>query len=133
MSDPLAPLASDPIEHVVVVMLENQSFDRVLGCMKPVNPAIDGVDPAQPGSNPDPTGGTAYVQAPDAPRVTIHDPGHDLDDLLRQIERGCRGSVSDYATKYPNSRRSERQQVLSGKPILYCPNGYSRRGAPGAQ
>jgi phospholipase C len=34
----------DPIEHVVVLMLENHSFDQMLGCMKEVYPDLEGVD-----------------------------------------------------------------------------------------
>jgi len=34
----------DPIKHVVVLMLENHSFDRLLGCMKKINSKIEGVD-----------------------------------------------------------------------------------------
>ena len=36
---------ADPIEHVVVVMLENHSFDRMLGSLRSVEAAVDGVDP----------------------------------------------------------------------------------------
>ena len=38
-------MAADAIKHLVVLMMENHSFDEVLGCMKQVNPTIDGVDP----------------------------------------------------------------------------------------
>jgi hypothetical protein len=34
-------------------MMENHSFDRVLGCMKQNNADIEGVDPNNPGINPD--------------------------------------------------------------------------------
>jgi hypothetical protein len=39
--------------RVVVLMMENHSFDRVLGCMKQNNADIEGVDPNNPGINPD--------------------------------------------------------------------------------
>jgi phospholipase C len=106
-------MAADPIEHIVVLMLENQSFDRLLGYLKSVNSYVDGVDTQNPGQNADPDGGQPYLQAPGAPFTTLQDPGHDLDDVLRQIAGGCAGFVADYATKYPNSPRSERQQVVS--------------------
>src|SRR6202035_4977096 len=105
-------LAADPIGHVVVLMLENQSFDRVLGCMKAINADIDGADPSRPGESDDPDGGPAYIQQPGASRTVINDLGHDLDDVQRQIRNGCRGFISDYATKYPQSPRGERQQVM---------------------
>ena len=34
----------DSIDHVVVLMLENSSFDRMLGAV----PGVDGVDPTKP-------------------------------------------------------------------------------------
>ena len=33
-----------PIKHLVVLMLENRSFDHMLGFMKSLNPAIDGLN-----------------------------------------------------------------------------------------
>ena len=42
-----------PIIRVVVLMMENHSFDRVLGWMKKQYPNIEGVDPDRPGTNPD--------------------------------------------------------------------------------
>ena len=36
------------IEHVVVLMLENRSFDQMLGCLKQVHPTLEGIpSPAQ--------------------------------------------------------------------------------------
>jgi phospholipase C len=34
----------DSINHVVVLMLENRSFDQMLGCMQPVVPGLEGID-----------------------------------------------------------------------------------------
>ena len=42
-----------PISRVVVLMLENHSFDRVLGWTKQNHPTLEGVDPDNPGINPD--------------------------------------------------------------------------------
>ncbi|MGH7101298.1 MAG: alkaline phosphatase family protein [Acetobacteraceae bacterium] len=44
-----------PIEHVVVLMMENACFDRMLGCMTEVHPGLEGVDPGHPRTNPIPT------------------------------------------------------------------------------
>jgi N-acetylmuramoyl-L-alanine amidase len=40
---------ADPIEHVVVLMLENRSFDHMLGGLRRVFSDLDGVDPTNPG------------------------------------------------------------------------------------
>jgi phospholipase C len=36
-------IQKSPIKHVVVLMLENRSFDHLLGHLKKVNPNIDGL------------------------------------------------------------------------------------------
>ena len=43
----------DPIRHVIVLMMENRSFDHMLGALQAFNPDIDGVDPQKPGVNLD--------------------------------------------------------------------------------
>jgi phospholipase C len=48
------------LEHIVVVMMENRSFDHMLGALKAVNPAIDGLVGTE--TNPDTTGANATVQ-----------------------------------------------------------------------
>ena len=45
------PPGLDALRHIVVVMMENRSFDHMLGSLKAVNPAIDGLTGAE--SNPD--------------------------------------------------------------------------------
>jgi phospholipase C len=75
-----------PIEHLVVLMLENRSFDHMLGFMKRDNPAIDGL-----------TGHEFNFPATELrPNVPVSDvagdvndldpdPGHDFDDVTLQI------------------------------------------------
>jgi len=44
----------DQLKHIVVLMMENRSFDHMLGSLKADNPAIDGITNQL--SNPDTTG-----------------------------------------------------------------------------
>jgi phospholipase C len=39
----LAPVLSSPIKHVVVLMMENRSFDHLLGFLSKDYPKIDGL------------------------------------------------------------------------------------------
>lgn len=48
------PPGLDALKHIVVVMMENRSFDHMLGSLKAVNPAIDGLTGAE--TNPDNAG-----------------------------------------------------------------------------
>jgi phospholipase C len=75
------------IEHFVVLMLENRSFDHILGALKAQNPAIDGaldgeyvnlIDPAVATSQAVKTGPTtSYCMA--------FDPGHEFQDVQIQL------------------------------------------------
>ena len=41
----------DPIKHVVVLMMENHSFDQIVGWTKSLYPNLEGVDVNNPKSN----------------------------------------------------------------------------------
>ena len=49
--------AFDEIDHIGVLMMENRSFDHMLGALKATDARIDGIDGTQ--SNPDTNGGAA--------------------------------------------------------------------------
>src|ERR1700686_1160019 len=51
---PPMPTGLDSLKHIVVLMMENRSFDHMLGSLKAVNPNIDGITDQL--SNPDTTG-----------------------------------------------------------------------------
>ena len=70
-----------PIKHIVVLMLENRSFDQILGGM----PGVDGV--SNENVNDD-TEGTPYHQDPDAQDVLRLDPSHSLRSVLAQLNAG---------------------------------------------
>jgi len=52
----------DKLQHIVVLMMENRSFDHMLGSLKAVDTRIDGITPADPYGNPDTTGATVKPQ-----------------------------------------------------------------------
>src|SRR5215472_13466209 len=54
------PAGLDNLKHIVVLMMENRSFDHMLGALMATNPQIDGVDGTQ--QNPDTTGTMVPVQ-----------------------------------------------------------------------
>ncbi len=103
---------ADPIQHVIVLMMENASYDRMLGTLSGSIPGLDGVDPAHAQSNPDFPSGLLVVQAPTTARTMNPDPEHDLDDVLRQLTGPCEGFVSDFAQQYPQSSPQERAEIM---------------------
>jgi phospholipase C len=114
------------IRHVVVLMLENNSFDRMLGCMKAVYPNLEGPDDGHPHQIPDYPDATHLLSQVSGarPRIAV-DPGHDLDDVLRQIDGGaCDGFVRDFVQHSPQAIPEERYQImeyfdLEALPVLH--------------
>jgi phospholipase C len=112
------------IEHIVVLMLENNSFDRMLGWM----PGVDGVDHANPRSNPN-LAGAQVAQATTVTRQMKSDPAHDLSDVLAQMagpgmaEQNM-GFVTNFQLHYSNSVAADWAEVMNyyGKgslPVLH--------------
>jgi phospholipase C len=74
------------IEHLVVLMMENRSFDHMLGFMKKEDPRINGLNGNEwnyPAVEPDPN----VVVTPNAANVQDlnPDPHHDFGDVTQQI------------------------------------------------
>ncbi len=113
--------ASDPIRHVLLLMLENRSFDQMLGCFKAVYPDLVGVDPASPGQNAD-SDGRIYRQAPTALRQMLKwDPHHEVEHVADQLANGNAGFVRDFSAAYPDSTLAARQQIMSYYPLDFLP------------
>lgn len=82
---PCGHAISNPIKTVVVLVMENRSFDHMLGWMKKLNPEIDGVDGSE--SNP------LSVSDPNSKRFFFGneaqyvdpDPGHSFQAIREQI------------------------------------------------
>lgn len=111
-----ATTASDPIKHVLVLALENRSFDHMLGACQGTKPEIDGIPPgAAPRGNS--YRGRTYLQAPGAPRIVIDDPRHETPHVLTQMKADSVGVpnvgfVEDYATAYPMLTEEGRAEVM---------------------
>lgn len=91
----------DPIKHVVVLMMENHSFDQLLGCMQQVYPKLEGIDEQNLRSNPDyPAGPNSISQAVTDLMAISLDPHHEHVNVLRQIFDNCSGFISDFVQSY---------------------------------
>jgi phospholipase C len=75
-----------PIKTVVVLVMENRSFDHMFGFMKRLNPEIDGLTGKEtnPLSLTNPAAGVVTV-SDQAPFVDPADPGHSYQDIAVQI------------------------------------------------
>lgn len=109
----MAAATHDPIRHVVLLMLENRSFDQMLGSLKAVYPDLVGVDPAAPHENSD-ADGRIYRQEPTALRQMLQwDPHHEVEHVAVQLANGNGGFVRDFSAAYPDSTAAARQQIMS--------------------
>jgi len=93
------------IKHLVVLMLENRSFDHMLGFMQSANYPIDGLDGSQ--LNRDSTGEPVKVNTDagysgDLPA----DPSHDFEDVMEQMfgtqtpQAGQQPTMSGFVQNY---------------------------------
>ncbi|MEO8935496.1 MAG: alkaline phosphatase family protein [Burkholderiaceae bacterium] len=106
----------DPIRHVVVLMLENRSFDHMLGGLASLVPGLDGVDPQAPGSNDDPLTGKAIVQQPIAKAFVSKDfmLPHEFVDVTAQIDEGAMSQfVASFANAAQDPDPADREQVMA--------------------
>eukprot|EP01123_Difflugia_compressa_P012662 TRINITY_DN5515_c0_g1_i1.p1 TRINITY_DN5515_c0_g1~~TRINITY_DN5515_c0_g1_i1.p1 ORF type:complete len:491 (-),score=88.80 TRINITY_DN5515_c0_g1_i1:21-1493(-) len=101
-----------PIEHWIVVMMENRSFDHFLGFLNRLNPEIDGLtgDETNPYNPFDPSSPTAQVnsQSPDV------DPnaGHSITDTTQQIFGGA--NVTDVPVAPMNGFVANAESLSAG-------------------
>jgi phospholipase C len=113
-------LTADPIRHVVVLALENHSFDQMLGCMKEIYPDLDGVNAQNPGVNRDDKG-KEFFQLSTTERQMLLDPHHEVDHVATQLANQNGGFVLDFVQSYPDKSDEERQHIMGFYPIDSLP------------
>ncbi|MHB1950432.1 MAG: alkaline phosphatase family protein [Acidiferrobacteraceae bacterium] len=84
-------ILEERIEHIIVLMLENRSFDNLLGRLRPASPAYDGLT----GSESNPLNIRSAAQSigvwnqpgmdPDTMTIPTPDPGETWDDMNAQL------------------------------------------------
>ena len=103
------PPGLDQLKHIVVLMMENRSFDHMLGSLKAANPAIDGVTPDL--SNPDTNGNPvkaqplAEFQAQLQPDPDHHFPAVDLQIFGGSTDPNRVANMQGFVKSYFNQQR----------------------------
>ena len=137
-------MPNDPIRHVIVLMMENHSFDQVLGWTKSIYPTLEGIDEKNLRTNPDyPNANNVVKQSALSVPDIAGDPHHDTPDVLSQIENNNSGFVANFAKAYPQSTPAERAQIMAYYPkgslpvihtlaenFLICDHWYSSLPGP---
>src|SRR3982074_2294841 len=107
---------TDRIEHVVLLLMENHSFDQMMGSLDEIHHDLDGVRNAAAKTNDD---GHGHVFTPMATeeRQMLRDPHHDHDSVMRQIADDNGGFVRAFTDVYPTSDMVDRQDVMGYYPL----------------
>lgn len=111
----------DKLQHIVVLMMENRSFDHMLGSLKSVNPQIDGIVAQDPYSNPDTTGNSvrpqplAEFQAQLQPDPDHHFPAVDLQIFGGNPAPGRTANMQGFVKSYFH----QQQDVGHSQKVMY--------------
>ncbi|HKV79367.1 MAG TPA: alkaline phosphatase family protein [Candidatus Sulfotelmatobacter sp.] len=115
------PTGLDKLQHIVVLMMENRSFDHMLGSLKAVNPAIDGYVDGDPFINPDAMNNPVKPQALAEFQGQLDpDPDHHFPAVDVQIYGGQTGSdrvanMTGFVTSYFH----QQQDLGHSQKIMY--------------
>ena len=114
------PPGLDKLQHIVVLMMENRSFDHMLGSLKAVNSQIDGLD-ANSFTNPDSNGNAvkaqpnAQFQAQLQPDPDHHFPAVDLQIFGGDTSAARQPNMQGFVKSYFNQQRD----VAHSQMIMY--------------
>jgi phospholipase C len=108
---------TDQLKHIVVLMMENRSFDHMLGYLMAQDSRIDGVDGTQ--TNPDTTGVLIPVQPLAQYQSQLQpDPGHHFEDVKLQIHGDTPGGPSMQG--FIKAYYQKQQNVNHSHNIMQC-------------
>lgn len=109
----------DALKHIVVLMMENRSFDHMLGSLKATNPLIDGLDGTQ--SNPDTQGNQVFVQPLAEFQSQLDpDPDHAFPAVDQQIFAGDQSAERVATMKgFVQSYYQQQQDLAHSQKIMY--------------
>jgi phospholipase C len=111
----------DQLEHIVVLMMENRSFDHMLGSLKAVDSRIDGITSQDGYSNPDTNGNAvtpqplAEFQAQLQPDPDHHFPAVDLQIFGGDTSPNRVANMQGFVKSYFNQQRD----VNHSQKIMY--------------
>src|SRR3954447_10341291 len=109
----------DNLKHIVVLMMENRSFDHMLGALRAQDSHIDGITGNE--SNPDTTRASIRVQPLAEFQSQLDpDPGHQFPDVNTQLFYGSQnGSGTPTMQGFIQSYFSYRKDVNHSRKIMY--------------
>ncbi|KAL9248617.1 Non-specific phospholipase C2-like protein [Drosera capensis] len=89
-----SPSLPGPIKTIVVIVMENRSFDHMLGWLKSLNPSINGVTGAESNPLSTTTSASTVIHFNDTSHYVVDpDPGHSFQAIREQIFGGNDTSI----------------------------------------
>lgn len=107
------------IEHLVVLMMENRSFDHMFGFLRSPGWPIDGLTGTE--TNPD-AGGAPVRVSPDA-RYSgdlTPDPGHDFISINEQVFGNSTGTGTPTMQGFVRNYHGKTKDVLKSRNVMKC-------------
>jgi phospholipase C len=123
------------VDHVVVLALENRSFDHLLGYLDHPDASFDGLRGAGPYTNPGLHAGDVMSASPDAKTVLPVDPDHSHDAVMGQLgmvgRRASGPTNQGFVASYERKGRGRAVSSHSG-PLGWVVDLFHRLVNPGA-
>ena len=108
----------DNLKHIVVLMMENRSFDHMLGSLKAVDPRINGLNGNE--SNPDTTNEPAPVQPMAEYQSQLDpDPDHHFPAVNKQLFFGTAAGDAPAMNGFVQSYFDQQNDVAHSRKIMY--------------
>jgi len=104
-------MVNDPIRHIIVLMLENRSFDHMLGGLAD-ELGLEGIPSGQSRRFNKDFEGHPYDQVEGAERVLKYDPHHEYEHVFHQLANHNSGFVDDFSRSYPHSTPEDRWEIM---------------------
>ena len=124
-----------PIDHVVVLCLENRSFDHLLGHLEHPDPAFEGLLRGGPHTNPGWDGAPPVEASPHAKRVLPFGPDHSHDAVMEQLAVTGHGAAArptnqGFVTSYERKARGQVPPAFGGLLAPLLRQWYARPPDP---
>jgi phospholipase C len=105
------------LDHIIVLMMENASFDRMLGALFPERIGGGGIRGTADNHWNDDTSANAkppirHVMQPTTARIVTPDPSHEHRSVMRQLQGPNKGFVTDFGQVYPGTDWLQRQEIM---------------------
>jgi len=115
-------MGDDGIKHVVLLMMENHSFDQMLGALQEVFSELDGVTPELAATRTNLTFSNVPIAQQKTTERQMHfDPLHEHVNVMAQLQDNNGGFVKEFQKAYPHCSADDLKDVMGYYPLDFLP------------